>query len=340
MHIEDTEMTMIYPAVNALSLNLISATLVPDPFRPTVTDTKYLDRISYSPDIDETFGRHLFVADDRYQHILYPDREAEENTVLKWLSKTRADESWWIDAFPDLAEPLTAVPRADGALEVLFTEGSSLSLYRLPPGGQPAQLASTAQTALPVLVKGTAYAVGQGDTRAYSVYDDLSKRLYLIHPQQGALQIEPVYASAEVHHTTTLGDRLSILLFDPGESTIFLLQRPHLWDEAAENRIFDVLPVTLCEGTSSVFLADHRGQHLILFDERIIGNREKTTHQLSLLYPGPAGTGYGKTVLAEGEEAIQGVKAQHVGDVLYILILRSGELTLQTVRLEGLIRNP
>jgi hypothetical protein len=250
------------------------------------------------------------------------------------------DESWWIDAFPDLAEPLTAVPQADGALEVLFAEGSSLSLYRLPPGGQPARLASTAGTAQPVLVKGPAYAVSQGDTRAYSVYDDRSRRLYLIHPRQGTLQIEPLYASAEVHHTTILGDRLSILLFDPAESTIFLLQRPHLWDEAAENRSFDVLPVTLCEGTSSVFLADHQAQHLILFDELIIGNREGTTHQLSLLYPGPAGTGYGKTVLAEGEEAIQGFKAHYAGDVLYILTLRSDGLALQTVRLDGLIRNP
>jgi hypothetical protein len=164
--------------------------------------------------------------------------------------------------------------------------------------------------------------------------------LYLIHPRQGTLQIEPLYASAEVHYTTILGDRLQILLFDPAESTIFLLQRLHLWDEAPENRSFDVLPVTLCEGTSSVFLADHQGQRLILFDERIIGDRERTTHQLSLLYPGPAGAGYGKTVLAEGEEAIRGFKAHYTGDVLYILTLRSDRLALQTVRLDGLIRSP
>ena len=62
MQLEDERLNIIYPSVDALSLNLISAELVPEPLLPAVKETNYLDRISYSPDIDESFGRHVFLA--------------------------------------------------------------------------------------------------------------------------------------------------------------------------------------------------------------------------------------------------------------------------------------
>lgn len=292
MHLWDPQLYMVYPSLDALSLNLISAEVFRRPLHPTLEDTKYLDRISYSPDIGTDFGRHLFLADDRFFHILYMDREGPENSVLKWLSKTGTEDSWWIDAFPGLTEPLAAVPEKEGNLQVVVSGGTSLSLYRLQPEGQPLRLASTAWSSGALQPAGKPHVVLQGDAWAFSVYDVHSQRLYLIHPRQGIFGIEPIYSSGAVHYSTVLDNRLCILLFDPAESTITLLERALIWTQEADRRSFEVLPVTLCEGTSSVFLTTYEGQQLFLFNEREIDRRGKNNYQLSLLYPEPSGEKY------------------------------------------------
>ena len=338
MHLQDTQLYMIYPSVDALSLNLISADIAPDPLRPILEETKYLDRISYSPDIGEDFGRHLFLADDRFHHILYVDREGEDNSVLKWLSKTASDDTWWIDAFPGLTEPLAAIPKQDGSLHIVVSEGTSLSLYRLQPEGQPLKLAAAFAGAFHQV--GRAHIVRQGDYWAFSVYEDRSKRLYLIHPGKDTLTIEAVYTSGEVHYSTIIDDRLYILLFEPATSTIALLDRALNPDQTADQRPFEVLPVTLCEGTSSLFLTSYYGRHLFLFNERVVDQREKSSYQLSLLYPEAAGGEYEKLALVKGDTNIQGFTALRAGDTLYVLYLREDTLTLLAVSLERLARSP
>ena len=340
MHRRDARLYMIYPSLDALSLNLISAQILQDPLPPILEDTKYLDRISYSPDIGSEFGRHLFLADDRFQHILYIDREAQGNSVLKWLSKTVTEDNWWIDAFPGLSEPLAALPEQEGNLQVAVSEGSSISLYRLQPEGQPLQLASTTLSSGALQPAGRSCVVRQGENWAFTVYDDHAQRLYLIHPRQGALRIEPVYTSGEVHYTTILDDRLRILLFDPAQSTITLLERALVWHQEADRRSFEALPVTLCEGTSSVFLTTHRGQHLFLFNELAADRREKDSYQLSLLYPESSGANYSKVTLVEGDENIQGFSALKAADTLYVLYLRADTLKLLSVSLQKLARSP
>ena len=340
MHRREEQLYMIYPSLDALSLNLICARILQDPLHPALEETKYLDRISYSPDIGSEFGRHLFLADDRFEHILYIDREAEGNSVLKWLSKTVTEDNWWIDAFPGLTEPLAALPEQEGNLQVVVSEGSSLSLYRLQPEGQPLQLASATLSSGALQPTGRSYLVQQGENWAFSVYDNRAQRLYLIHPRQGTLQVEPVYASSEVHYVTVLDDRLRILLFDPAQSTITLLERALLWHQEADRRSFDVLPITLCEGTSSVYLTTYRGQHLFLFNELAVDGREKDSYQLSLLYPESSGANYSKMTLVEGDENIQGFSALKADDTLYVLYLRADTLKLLSVSLRQLARSP
>ncbi len=340
VHLRDAKLYMIYPSLDALSLNLISAEVSRDPLRPNLEDTKYLDRISYSPDIGESFGRHLFLSDDRFQHILYIDREGEDNSVLKWLSRSGTDDTWWIDAFPGMSEPLAAIPEKDGALQVLVSEDTSLSLYRLQPEGQPMQLASAHLSSGPLQPTGRTCLVRQGEYWACSVFDDHSKRLYLIHPRQDTLRIEPVYTSGEVHYSTILEDRLYILLFEPEKSTIALLERTSIWDQAADQRSFAVAPVTLCEGTTSVYLTTFNGQLLFLFNERVTDQQKKTSYQLSLLYPESSGAEYEKLALVEGEAKIEGFTALKAGDTLYVLYLRADTLTLLSGSLEKLVRSP
>jgi hypothetical protein len=330
LNLDADRMTVIYPALDALSLNLISAELDPDPLQPNIVETKYLDRISYSPDIDETFGQHLYLSDSGYHHVLYIDREDQENAVLKWLTRTDPDDSWWIDAFPGLSRPLSAIPESDGALRIVTSGEDSLFLYRLLPGGQPELLASTAGSAPPIRVSGRVHAVLQGDSWSFSAYDQLSERLYLVHPRQSVFRIEPVYGSAEVHYTTIVDNRLLILLFDPVESTITLLER------GVDQSSFEATPVTLSEDTHSVFLTSFNGNRLFLFDERIVERQQELLYQLSLLYPDPESGNYEKAVLLKGEEMIQSFTAGRTGDVLYVLYLREEKLTLLSLSLTSL----
>ena len=340
LHVQDTQLYMIYPSLDALSLNLISAEISPESLQPTVKETKYLDRISYSPDIGKDFGKHLFLVADPFYHILYVDRESQDNSVLKWLSKTGEDESWWIDAFPGLTEPLAAVPEQEGNLQVVFSEGRTLSLYRLHATAQPAPLATTSLSSGALVPAGETCVVRQGDEWAFSVYDDRSQRLYLVHPRQDSLRIEPVYASGEVHYTTMLDNRLYILVFDPAESTITMLERASIWQQAADQRSFEVVPVTLSEGTTAVFMTNFNGEHLFLFTERIIEPQEETGYQLSLLYPRSADGTYEKAVLVEAEARIEGFRAIKAADTLYVLYLKTDRLALLSVSLETLALTP
>jgi hypothetical protein len=339
LSLQDGGLTLIYPSIDALSLNFLTAAISPDSRRPTLSDTKYLDRISYSPDIEESFGRHIYLHEGGRQHILYVDREAESSTVLKWLSKADTDDTWWTDAFPGLPEPLAAFAEGDGMLTILVSEERSLLLYRLTPEGQPERLASAQPPSGSLQVVGRSHLVRQEEYWACSAYDGRSKRLYLIHPRgegQDGLAIEAIYASAEIHYSTIFEQRLHILLFDPAEATITLLRRDLLGD----TRPFEVVPITLCEGTNSLYLTDQDGKQLFLFDERVTDHRERTTYQLSVLYPQTDGGKYEKLALVEGNTEIQGFTALRTGNTLYVLYLRAGSLTLLSASLEELFRSP
>jgi hypothetical protein len=338
LHLCEPRLFVIYPSLDALSLNLISVEILSTPLRQNVKDTKYLDRISYSPDIGEDFGRHLFLAAEPFQHILYMDRESEGNAVLKWLSKTDTDETWWIDAFPGLSEPLAAVPEQGGGLQVVLSEGMSLSLYRFQPEGQPLRLATTTLPSGALHPVGRTHIVRQGDDWAFSVYDSHSKRLYLVQPRQGKLGTEAVYTCGAVHYSTVLDNRLYILVFEPAESSITMLERASIWSQSADQRTFAVVPVTLCEGTSSIFLTKYNGQHLFLFNERGIEQGKTNGYQLSLLYLETAGGKYEKLALVEGEESIQDFTALVAADTLYVLYMKTDKLTLLSVSLEKLAR--
>ncbi|MBN2553519.1 MAG: hypothetical protein JXB06_12155 [Spirochaetales bacterium] len=330
---------MVYPAVDALSLNLVSADIANDPLRPVLNDTTYLDRISYSPDIDDSFGRHLFVPGNRLSHILYLDRESEENSVLKWLSKTETEETWWIDSFPGLSEPLFALDEGNGALRVLVAEAAILSLRRLSREAQPTPLVQAEFPAGKLQLQGDVCVVQQEDYRALTAFDGLTKRLYFITLAEDSIEAVPVYTAGAIHFSTILDDRLLILIYESSQATITLLERAFQRDTKAPQPAFESIPVTLCEGTNSVFLASHRGKRLFLFDEQISDHRERATHQLSILYSGSSQSQCDKLTLIEQEAPIEGFDALKVGDVLYVLYMSGNTLTLLSLSLPSLVQD-
>ncbi|UCF98606.1 MAG: hypothetical protein JSV89_03490 [Spirochaetaceae bacterium] len=338
MHLSANHLYMIYPSLDALSLNLVSAEISSDPLRPAVNDTTYLDRISYSPDIDENFGSHLFLSEDRLHHILYIDRESEESSVLKWLSKTDSEENWWIDAVPGFGKPLVARADQEGSLQTVIAEGSTLSLYRLTREGHPEPKALLpAGTLRP---RGDVSVVRRGDYWAFTVYDDISKRLYVIHHLNDKLEAEPIYPAGAVHYSTIVDGRLLILLFQPAQSSIALLDRALIHAEVRDQQPFDVKSITLCEGTTSVFLTTYKEKRLFLFNERVTNQQDQSIYQLALLRPESAESKYEKRILVKGEDQIQAFAALKNGDLLYVLYLRGGALILLSFSLAELEHSP
>jgi hypothetical protein len=216
----------------------------------------------------------------------------------------------------------------------MVAEGRMLSMYRLSREGQPTQLTTTFLSSGGLQPKGAVFVLREGDYWACTVFDGNSKRLYLIHLQQHTLDVEAIHASGEVHYSTILDGHVLILVFEPDESTITLL------DRATDQRTFEVLPVTLCEGTTSVYLTSHSGQRLFLFNERIIDQREKTNYRLSLLHPAATGPKYEKLTLVEGDARIEEFSALKAGDSLYVLYLRRDTLNLLSLSLQNLLSSP
>ena len=333
LHLNNDRFYIVYPALNALSLNFVNLmNAAAQPCSLVVRDTTYLDRISYIPEIDINFGRHLLLANVSTRHILYTDLENEGNLVLKWLSRTDDDETWWIDSLPGLRYPL--IGRLDDRDEIraVVAEDGALSLYILNKDRDPQRISTTVFPSGDFLAQGDVSVFQQDDFWAFTAYDGSSKRLYLVHEKDNEIAALAVYTAGEIHYSTIANGRLLILIFDPLESTITLLETELIGYSALEQKSFNVIPVTLCEGTTSVFLASHEDRRFFLFNERTVGQEDKRSYQLSLLYPATKGSQYRKVPLVTSDVYIERFRALQVGDCLYVLYLQD-ELRLLSLSL-------
>jgi len=344
LHVNNDSFYIVYPALNALSLNFVdfvnlmdaadlaTARSSAEPCSLAVRDTTYLDRISYTPEIDINFGRHLFLADGRTRHILYTDLENEGNRVLKWLSRTDDDDAWWIDSLPGLRYPLIGRLDEEDGIRAVVAEGGALSLYILNKDRDLQRISTTVLPSGDFLAQGDVSVVQQDDFWAFTAYDGSSRRLYLVHTKDDEIAAQAVYTAGEIHYSTIANGRLLILIFEPLESTITLLETDLTGDHTLDQKSFEVLPVTLCEGTTSVFLAFHEDRRLFLFNERTTDQEDNRSYQLSLLYPATKGSQYRKVPLVTGDAEIERFRALQVGDCLYVLYLQD-ELRLLSLSL-------
>lgn len=341
LHLKNDRFYIIYPTLNALSLNYVSlvkeantaaAQGAAEQCSLVVRDTTYLDRISYSPEIDINFGRHLFLASDSTRHILYTDLENEGNLVLKWLSRTDDDDAWWIDSIPGLKYPLTGRLEEDDEIRAVVAEDGAISLYILNKERDLQRISTTVFPSGAFLAQGDVSVVQEDDFWAFTAYDGSSKRLYLFYLKDNEIIPQAVHTAGEIHYSTIVNGRLLILIFEPLESTITLLETESIGNSASEQKSFGINPVTLCEGTTSVFLAFHEGRRFFLFNERTTDHQDNRRYQLSLLYPTNKGPQYRKVPLLTGDVEIEGFRALQAGDCLYVLYLQD-ELRLLSLSL-------
>ena len=272
------ELFVTYPDLGALSLNLVRLSL-PDPESnegpqvsgPRVEQTTYLDRISETPEIDERFGLGALVFWQGLLNVFYADQEREGPPVLKWVSGPSPDGRWWIDILPFSGQPLAALP-----------VGEDVELYLLQEGAivrRSLRSAGTEELLNPCLPAGEIFSLVTEKRRGITVFDRSSQRLYaLLHGSSGT-ETTAIYTAGAVHHSLMRGDQLKVLLFSPQESTLLLLE------EREDSGGFVPTPVTLCEGTTAVFLGYRSDRPFFLYTERAVDREGESHHLLSLLTP-------------------------------------------------------
>jgi hypothetical protein len=122
-----------------------------------------------------------------------------------------------------------------------------------------------------------------------------------------------------------------VLLFSPSDSTLLLLEEKR---EGAAST-FAATPVTLCEGTTSVFLGYANDLPFFLYNERAVDpNVEGGEHLLSLLTPAIGQDGeirYRRTELLHLDTPIRRLRVSSAGSLLHVFFVQD---TLKVLTLD------
>jgi hypothetical protein len=313
------ELHILFPERDTLTLKLL--VLSPDRgYRFENNTASYLDRISYTPDVDVYFGEHLYLAWKDNQDIYLYDRQSETKEVLKHISRTPADEAWWIDLISADGRLTAALYRAEGIDLFFNTEDELMHL-------QPSSGVSPESILKPFKAGGAARILSGTAEAGFTVYDEISRQLYRITFHDTSYRAQALLSGGPVHHAALRDNsELDILTYDPEKSELLLFSEdgPGQFNETA---------VTLCRGTTSVFFFPVNGRRMFVFNEVTLDRKRNTSHCLSLLYP--EGSKYKKIVLFEDAQPIQRFQAVFMKGCLYVCFVQES-LRLLSARFSGL----
>ncbi len=274
----------------------------------------YLDRITDLPEQDLLPGAHLLFAEGGNLHLLYLDRE--ESLLLKHARRELETGTTWIDVLPGSGKPVAAF-LTDGSLDVFLEQDR-----RLWRRGPQAGLVRT-----PFSADGPAARFTSDGLQGFTVYDSASRRLllFLLHGREVETLEVARFGQAQDSAVDPQG-RLQILAYDPRSSRIMLYQ------SAAPSSGFQIRPVTLSRGTSSLALVELPGGTGFLFNE--VSSRDRPRCRVCLLHFLPE-RGYVKAVLYRSERPIAALRACAQADALYVALL-GGDLRVLRVEYDSL----
>ena len=332
---------ILYPDLESLSLKMLTFSgEIEKPFEPE--ETYYLDRIGYSPEVDYTFGEHLYLVEDNRQHIFYFDLEGEEKKVLKWINKTFSEKTWWIDIVPASGKLVAALSVDPDRIDLFLNLEEALVVepaFRYSPVRETEKDADPSvrsvlpakipRTIRPLLPAGDVSIISGNKLKGFTVYDTLSHRLYLIKQDAGRYLSEALFDFGEIHYSAlTSGENLDILVYDSASSELIFLEKELSGEQPRQT------PVTLSRGTRSVYFFLLSEQRYFVFDEIALDKNRKKTYRISLLYM--ADEGYVKTFLLESSNPIRKFKAVYQKQKLYLVFLQE-TLKFMVADLGGII---
>jgi len=280
----------------------------------------YLDRINDLPEADPLAGAHLLFAAGDELHLLYLDRQSEEALLLKHVRKSLSAGSAWLNLLPGSGRPLAAFASAAG-LEVFLERDRTLFREGLEPRAVRAPFRS----------EGQARVFASEGLRGFTVYDGETRRLLLFRLRAQEVESLEVARFGQAQDSAVDGEgRLQILTYDPRSFRLLLYRT----EDPSSG--FQIQPVTLARGTSSVALVRLPGGQGFLFDE--ISARRQPGYQVSLLHFLPA-EGYQKTVLFRSTRPVTALRAVPASEALYVALLQE-DLRVLRVEYGALRRQP
>jgi hypothetical protein len=296
---------------------------VPDgPLPAQAPAPRLIDRIDSAPPPSATFGEHAAAASAGSVAALYLDREREDHTVLKLASGPADGADWRLDILEPPGRPVAVIPLPGGRFGSVWAGPSSL-LYR-PPGG-PDQILRTGFS-----LQGRACPIDDG--RGFTVFDRVTARLLWFRMNVASFDSGEINGPGPVHASVLLpgsgaggdgpagADRLAVVSYDPGSRRIFL-------DEQQPSGAFARTTVTVCDGTTWLFLAPWGRGYLFLYDDVRPMGGGRTLAELSLL--APDGPRYRRTVISSGEEPLWAAAALAGDGVLTVAVLRESLAVLR-----------
>lgn len=302
-----SELYVLYPDMESLSLKLSILSVEQNGIAPK--ETFYLDRISYTPEIDFSFGQHLYLILNGQQHIFYYDSEGEGKKVLKWINKDLSEDTWRIDIVSSSGKLIAAINTNHGSIALFSNLGKSLILDF--PGSDIHREIILNN----VSPRGDVSILPDDRTPGFTLFDATSHRLYLIRWQNKSFIAEPIFNFGEVHYAeyTNEGD-LKVLAYDSTSKTLSFLEK-----NTAQNMLTSI-PVTLSQGTNSVFFFYWENNIYFLFNEVIIDRKMEKSYRLSLIFP--EDDGFKKKYIFESSAPINKFKALFFNQTLYIAFIQ------------------
>jgi hypothetical protein len=289
----------------------------------------FVDRIDVAPPLGAAFGLHAAASVGGRLRLLYLDREREDRQLLKSVTAETARAAgdpptgWRLELVEPYGLPVAVLPRTDGKPLDVWAPGALLA--REPPGRPaPAAAVQPREPGLPI-----APATG-GPPTGFTVWDDETGTLLAARITAAGPQVETIARAGPVHAMAEAADGTSgVVTLDAEGRRILLLER------APGATEFHTTTVTVCDGTSGLFLAWTPAGWLFVYDEVKPAQLGRWVWELAVLSPGPKVAGrprYRRAVLSSGSTPITGVRAVVAGGSLFVLETRE-VLTLMKIAL-------
>ena len=320
----DNKLHLLFADYKTLSLKLLVVDHTNFQDKLEIKEDHFLDKVSFSSEIDSLFGNHIYLVKENQQHLFYLDQEGEDRSILKWIRKPLWEEKWNIDAYPFSGKIISAI--LDKNVDVFFHQHGALYYLTCSPVEQAAK-----NILLTSSLSSEASLIQQGIFKGFTIFDNDTKKLHLITPSVNGYKAEPLIDRGEIHYSTIDNhQRLQILDYSQSSNELTLYR------QNLENDSFELIPVTLSRGTRSVFLLNINGIDIFLFNESGINQNQEHIYQLVMIYPQESK--YTKTVLLQDTVPIYGFKALLNGNKLYIALLQES-LAILVVDLKALINS-
>ncbi len=300
-------------ATTSLELfELPAATALPS----TAPPPSFVDRIDVAPPLAATFGAHAVgVAPSGAVELLYVDRERDEQTLLKRVTRPAGSSDWLLALEAPVGLPLAVVPLGRSVF-ASFWEARGTLLARL--GSAPLVV----RQAFALVGRTVSLPADAASPPAFLASDRASGSLLVVSPPSGQPMVRKVTASADAYAAVrTPQGGLAVATWDRERKRIMLEET----QGSASPRETVVAP---SDGVSSLALAASPAGWVFVFDEVVPAPLGRWTHGLSMLVPGRPR--YRKLVLSRGLDPVRLFRTCEVDGWLYVLEIRDKARLLRT----------